>query len=109
MITFVKILNHSPAQDLSNKKTAAFCVYCGLRYSSDNLLSFDTNALYFVRHRRLKSPLKKVPVMRILVRIRNDRVEDPDLGSGAFLTPGSRSGIKVFSGSRIQPTFSEGA
>jgi hypothetical protein len=31
------------------KKTAAFCVFCGLRYSSDNLLSFDTNALYFVR------------------------------------------------------------
>jgi hypothetical protein len=41
------ILNHSPAQDLSNKKHAAFCVFCGLRYS--NLLSFDTNALYFVR------------------------------------------------------------
>jgi hypothetical protein len=31
------------------KKTAAFCVFCGLRYFSDNLLSFDTNALYFVR------------------------------------------------------------
>ena len=31
------------------KKTAAFCVFCGLRYSSDNLLSFDTNALNFVR------------------------------------------------------------
>jgi hypothetical protein len=43
------ILNQSPAQDLSNKKTAAFCVFCGLRYFSDNLLSFDTNALYFVR------------------------------------------------------------
>ncbi len=48
VFTFVKILNHSPAQDLS-KKTAAFCVFCGLRYSSDNLLSFDKNALYFVR------------------------------------------------------------
>jgi hypothetical protein len=31
------------------KKTAAFCVFCGIRYSPDNLLSFDTNALYFVR------------------------------------------------------------
>ncbi len=27
---FVKILNHSLAQVLSNKKTAAFCVFCGL-------------------------------------------------------------------------------
>ncbi len=31
------------------KRTATFCVFCGLRYSSDNLLSFDTNALYFMR------------------------------------------------------------
>jgi hypothetical protein len=42
VFTFVKILNDSPAQDLSNKKNAAFYVFYGLRYSSDNLLSFDT-------------------------------------------------------------------
>ncbi len=45
----VKILIHSPAEDLSNKKTAAFCAFCGQRYSPDNLLSFDPDALYFVR------------------------------------------------------------
>ncbi len=40
---FVKILNHSQVQVLSNKKKpAAFCVFCGLIYSFDNLLSFDT-------------------------------------------------------------------
>ncbi len=52
VFTFLKILTHSPAQELSNtkiQKIAAFCVFCGLRHSSDNLLSFDTNALYFVR------------------------------------------------------------
>jgi hypothetical protein len=38
-----------PAKIFRIKKTAAFCVLCRLRYSSDNLLSFDTNALYFVR------------------------------------------------------------
>jgi hypothetical protein len=28
-----KSLNHSSAQDLPNKKTAALCVFCGRRYS----------------------------------------------------------------------------
>ncbi len=46
---YVKILIHSPAEDLSNKKTAAFCVFCGQRYSPDNLLSFDAHVLYFLR------------------------------------------------------------
>jgi hypothetical protein len=31
------------------KKPTAFCIFCGLRYSSDNLLSFDRHGLYFVR------------------------------------------------------------
>ena len=44
------------------KKTAAFCVSCGLRYSSDNLLSFDTNTLYFVR------PLYECPYFSIYCR-----------------------------------------
>jgi hypothetical protein len=30
------------------RKTAALCVVCGLRYSSNNLQSFDTHALYCV-------------------------------------------------------------
>ncbi len=47
--TFVKILNHSPAQDLLNKKTGDFCVFCRQIYSSDMLPSFDTEALHFVR------------------------------------------------------------
>jgi hypothetical protein len=32
-----KSLNHSSAQDLPNKKTAALSVFFGRRYSSDNL------------------------------------------------------------------------
>ncbi len=44
------LINNSPAQDFPNKKkTAAFCFSCGTKYSSDNLQSFDTSALYFVR------------------------------------------------------------
>jgi hypothetical protein len=46
---FVKVLDHFPAQVLPNKKTAALCVFCVRSYSSNNLLSFDANALYFVR------------------------------------------------------------
>jgi hypothetical protein len=49
IFTFVKTLNHSPAQNLSNKKTGAFCVFCGQIYCFDSLPSFDTHALYFVR------------------------------------------------------------
>ena len=49
IFTFVKTLNHSPAQNLSIKKTGAFCVFCGQIYCSDSLPSFDTHALYFVR------------------------------------------------------------
>ena len=49
IFTFVKTFNHSPAQNLSNKKTGAFCVFCGQIYCSDSLPSFDTHALYFVR------------------------------------------------------------
>ncbi len=45
---YVKILIHSPAKILI-KKTAAFCVFCGQRYSPDDLLSFDAHALYFER------------------------------------------------------------
>ncbi len=40
---------HLPPKIFRFKKTAAFWVFCKLRYFSDNLLSFDTNALYFVR------------------------------------------------------------
>ncbi len=43
------------------KKTAAFCVFCGLRYSSYNLLSFDTNALYFVRPLYIQISNRKNP------------------------------------------------
>ncbi len=49
IFTFVKTLNHSPAQNLSNKKIGAFCVFCGQIYCFDILPSFDTHALYFVR------------------------------------------------------------
>ncbi len=53
LFTFVQILNHSPAQDLSNKKNRSFL---RLLWAQIFLLQFikfwpgfDTNALYFVR------------------------------------------------------------
>ncbi len=49
IFTFAKTFNHFPAQNLSNKKTGAFCVFCGQIYCSDSLPSFDTHVLYFVR------------------------------------------------------------
>ncbi len=49
IFTFAKTFNHSPAQNLSNKKTGAFCVFYGQIYCSDSLPSFDTHVLYFVR------------------------------------------------------------
>ncbi len=44
-----KNLNHSPAQELSNKQNPELSASSVGRDSSDSLLSFDTHALYFVR------------------------------------------------------------
>jgi hypothetical protein len=88
LFTFVKILNHSPAQDLSNKKNRIFLRLLWLRYSSDNLLSFDTNALDFVR-----------PLYTPHIQATGSKVFTPHIqatGSKVFTPHIQATGSKVF-------------